>query len=88
MTRYDELQAAAHAAGYLVRRWRPGDGRARYRFFELTKLIPGEVQTYDGPINGVHTALGLKQAWKFLERDRHQHLDRIYARRTRKYRGR
>jgi len=62
-TRYQELQAEARERGFLVRRWVPGDGIARYRFFEL----PADPhQTYFGPANPACTALGLKAAYGYV----------------------
>ena len=61
-TRLQELQDYAKGAGLLVATWSPGDGTTRYRFFDK----PGQGQTYFGPASGIHTALGLKDAWTFL----------------------
>jgi hypothetical protein len=61
-TRLQELQDYAKTAGLQVATWSPGDGTTRYRFFDK----PGSGQTYFGPANGIHTALGLKDAWTFL----------------------
>lgn len=69
-TRKDALNEMAHAAGYLVERYSPGDGVTRYRFFDLAEMqrkgVSAQEQTYFGPLNGVHTALGLAAAKKFL----------------------
>ncbi len=60
-TRYAKLQREARAKGLYVVRWRPGDGVARYRFFNK----PGN--DYFGPDNGICTALGLKAAQHFIQ---------------------
>ena len=65
MTRYDQLQEDAHDAGMFVRRYSPGDGVTRYRFFRLNQTTETG-QSYFGPDNGVYTALGLKEANAFI----------------------
>lgn len=60
-SRLEELREHAKTGGLHVATWSPGDGVTRYRFFEK----PGN--SYFGPDNGVCTALGLKQAWKYLQ---------------------
>jgi len=68
--RMDVLREMAHKAGYLVETYSPGDGTTRYRFFDLAEMqrkgVSAQEQTYFGPLNGVHTALGLAAAKKFL----------------------
>ena len=64
-TRMGQLQEFAARAGYYVATWSPGDKITRYRFFKLP-VAPD--QSYFGPANGDHTALGLKKAWQFLQR--------------------
>lgn len=59
-TRYAQLQREARAKGLFVTRYRPGDGVARYRFFDK----PGN--DYFGPDNDICTALGLKAAKHYL----------------------
>jgi hypothetical protein len=61
-TRLQELQDYAKTTGLHVATYSPGDGTTRYRFFDK----PGPGQTYFGPASGMHTALGLKDAWNFL----------------------
>jgi len=61
-TRLEELQDYAWEVGLSVKTWSPGDGVTRYRFFDK----PGPGQTYFGPANGIHTALGLRDAWNYL----------------------
>ena len=58
----EEMEQYAESLGLTMRTWSPGDGTTRYRFFDK----PGPGQTYFGPASGMHTALGLKQAWDFL----------------------
>ena len=71
-TRWDDLQDMAAAQGWIVRRYSPGDGRTRYRFFEkrYVKRRYGAAalrrQTYFGPASGACTVIGLKKAYKFL----------------------
>jgi hypothetical protein len=62
-TRLEELEEYAKGVGLLVKTYGPGDGVTRYRFFEKKK-VPAD-QSYFGPANGIHTALGLKKAWDF-----------------------
>jgi hypothetical protein len=68
--RMDVLREMAHKAGYHVETYSPGDGTTRYRFFDLTEMarkgVSAQEQSYFGPLNGVHTALGLAAAKKFL----------------------
>ena len=61
-TRLQELQDYAKGVGLLVATYSPGDGATRYRFFDK----PGPSQTYFGPSSGMHTAIGMKDAWNFL----------------------
>jgi hypothetical protein len=69
-TRKSALAADARAAGYAVETYSPGDGVTRYRFFSLAEMarrgVSQQEQTYFGPLNGVHTALGLAAAKKWL----------------------
>jgi hypothetical protein len=59
-TRLQELEDYTRSVGLHVSTYSPGDGVTRYRFFEK----PGN--TYFGPASGMHTALGLKDAWNFI----------------------
>lgn len=61
-TRLQELQDYAKSVKLHVATYSPGDGTTRYRFFDK----PGPSQTYFGPSSGIHTALGLKDAWNFV----------------------
>lgn len=69
-TRKDVLSEDARKSGYYVATYSPGDGKTRYRFFDLAEMarkgVSPQEQTYFGPLNGVHTALGLAAAKKFL----------------------
>lgn len=56
-TRLDRLRASL-PPGYSVYTHSPGDGVTRYRFFRNAPPY----QDYFGPDNGIHTALGFKQA--------------------------
>jgi hypothetical protein len=71
-TRKDELQRLAHAAGYHVEAYSPGDGMTRYRFFDLAEMdrkgVSVKEMSYFGPLNGVGTALGLAAAKKWLSK--------------------
>jgi hypothetical protein len=71
-TRKDELQRLAHAAGYHVEAYSPGDGMTRYRFFDLAEMdrkgVSVREMSYFGPLNGVDTALGLAAAKKWLSK--------------------
>lgn len=71
-TRRDVLQEDARKSGYSVDTYSPGDGTTRYRFFSLAEMaskgISEREQSYFGPLNGVHTALGLAAAKKWLAR--------------------
>lgn len=71
-TRRDELQRLAHAAGYHVEAYSPGDGMTRYRFFDLAEMdrkgVSVKEMSYFGPLNGVDTALGLAAAKKWLSK--------------------
>lgn len=55
-----DVTEAARAVGLYVATHSPGDGATRYRFFQ----VPG--QRYNGPRNGIYTALGRKQAMTFI----------------------
>lgn len=57
--RHDIATAAANV-GLHVSTWSPGDGITRYRFFT------GEGNNYFGPGDGIHTALGRKDALLWL----------------------
>lgn len=63
LTRFEELEIHADAAGLTVHTWSPGDGVTRYRFFTKPEMTH---QSYFGPASGVYTALGLKEAWTFV----------------------
>lgn len=69
-SRKDVLSEDARKSGYYVATYSPGDGKTRYRFFDLAEMarkgVSPQEQTYFGPLNGVHTALGLAAAKKFL----------------------
>lgn len=71
-TRMDVLREDARKSGYAVETYSPGDGVTRYRFFSLAEMAQKGVsereQSYFGPLNGVHTALGLAAAKKWLAR--------------------
>lgn len=71
-TRRDALQEDARKSGYSVDTYSPGDGTTRYKFFSLAEMaskgISEREQSYFGPLNGVHTALGLAAAKKWLAR--------------------
>lgn len=51
-----DLSCAANRAGLYVRTYSPGDGVTRYRFFTSPN------NSYFGPDNGIHTALGITAA--------------------------
>lgn len=59
-----QLNAAARKKGLFVEVYSPGDGKTRYRFFELKGAYKD--QDYFGPASGVYTALGAREAWAFL----------------------
>jgi hypothetical protein len=59
-----QLQAASERVGLHVETYSPGDGVTRYRFFVLADMPVS--QDYFGPTNGVHTALGIRQAESFV----------------------
>jgi hypothetical protein len=61
VTRYEELSERAAKVGLYVRTYSPGDGVTRYRFFG------DPANTYFGPDNGVHTALGIGAAHAFVD---------------------
>ena len=63
-----ELNAAAAELGLYVAAFSPGDGRTRYRFFDLVEAESHPRQDFFGPANGVYTAVGAGDAWRFLER--------------------
>ena len=69
-TRKGAFIEMAYDEGYHVETYSPGDGVTRYRFFDLAEMdrkrVPMSEQTYFGPLNGVHTALGLAAAKKWL----------------------
>ena len=71
-TRRDVLQEDARKSGYLVETYSPGDGTTRYKFFSLAEMarkgVSEREQSYFGPLDGVHTALGLAAAKKWLAR--------------------
>jgi hypothetical protein len=58
-SRVEELREAAANAGLHLSTYSPGDGQTRYRFHEKAASYFSD--------SGVHTALGLKAAWKFLQ---------------------
>ncbi len=62
-TRRAELDSLAHRAALTIRTYSPGDGITRYKFFKETV---GPDQDYFGPENGIHTALGISDAFTFL----------------------
>lgn len=68
--RRDVLSEDARKSGYYVATYSPGDGKTRYRFFDLADMARRGVSTaeqdYFGPLNGIHTAVGLAAAKKFL----------------------
>ena len=68
--RRDVLSEDARKSGYYVATYSPGDGKTRYRFFDLADMARSGVSTaeqdYFGPLNGIHTAVGLAAAKKFL----------------------
>jgi hypothetical protein len=69
-SRKDVLSEDARKSGYYVATYSPGDGKTRYRFFDLADMARRGVSTaeqdYFGPLNGIHTAVGLAAAKKFL----------------------
>ena len=58
-TRLQELEEYARSSGLWVATYSPGDGTTRYRFFDKAG------NSYFGPQSGIHTALGIKNAWNF-----------------------
>jgi len=64
-SRIDNLNIDSIRIRLFVRTWSPGDGVTRYRFFKMSESNPS-VQNYDGPHNGIYTALGIKEAETFL----------------------
>lgn len=66
MGRRQELQEQAERYGLFFREYSPGDGVTRYRFFRHATSDSAR-QTYFGPDNGIHTALGLKDAEAFVD---------------------
>jgi hypothetical protein len=75
-TRLQNLEYKAAQAGLIVRTYSPGDGVTRYRFFrvsdlaiEAAKELPAghhHSLDYFGPITGIYTALGMKEAHTFV----------------------
>lgn len=61
-TRLDKLRADL-PPGYSIETYSPGDGVARYRFFENAS----PKQDYFGPANGIYTALGYAEAEAFAQ---------------------
>lgn len=59
-TRLEALQNAAADVGLYVTTYSPGDGVTRYRFHEKPASYFSD--------SGIHTALGLKKAWEFLQK--------------------
>lgn len=68
--RASALEADAHAAGYHLATYSPGDGKTRYRFFALAEMarrgVSAREQDYFGPLSGGHTVMGLAAAKKWL----------------------
>ena len=68
--RASALEADAHAAGYHLATYSPGDGKTRYRFFPLAEMarrgVSAREQDYFGPLSGGHTVMGLAAAKKWL----------------------
>lgn len=62
--RWNVVEKTALGAALGVKMWSPGDGLTRYRFFDLNTMSPD--QTYYGPADGLHTALGKKNALQFI----------------------
>lgn len=62
------LVQAAHAAGFRVATYSPGDGRIRYRFFRASEH-PGEVD-YFGSSRPVRTVSGAAAASRFIDEQR------------------
>lgn len=60
-TKFRQLSEDARAKGLYVAKYSPGDGVTRYRFFDKPD------NTYFGPDNGVCTALGLRNAKRFVQ---------------------
>jgi hypothetical protein len=71
------IREMAHKAGYLVETYSPGDGVTRYKFFALDEMarkgVSEREQSYFGPLDGKHTALGLAAAKKWLEKQAKPH---------------
>ena len=61
-----ELTRLAALAGMYVRTYSPGDGVTRYRFFARAS-DGSEPNDYFGPANGLHTALGFKEAMTYAQ---------------------
>jgi hypothetical protein len=61
MSREDHLNNALTRTGVYVRTYSPGDGMTRYRFFSPDV----EVSEYFGPSDGMHTALGFRDAKRY-----------------------
>jgi hypothetical protein len=76
LTRLQNLEEKAEKVGLYVRTYSPGDGMTRYRFFrvsdwamEAAKELPAghhHSLDYFGPITGIYTALGMKEAHTFV----------------------
>lgn len=67
--RREALTGWALENGLVVRIHAPGDGATRYRFFRHSDVVregrPG-FQLYDGPAEGIFTALGIAEAETWL----------------------
>ena len=63
MKTFKDVERASALAGLKVFTWSPGDGVTRYRFFKAEGCAPS--QSYFGPANGQHTALGAKAAYEY-----------------------
>jgi hypothetical protein len=62
--RRHHLAHDAAKLGLMVATWSPGDGMTRYRFFPIGTET--DAQDFFGPRNGLYTALGLKEAFTWL----------------------
>jgi hypothetical protein len=65
MATQKDVERAAANAGLRVCTYSPGDGVTRYKFFKAEGIAPN--QTYFGPANGIHTALGAAKAIAFAK---------------------
>lgn len=61
-----QMNTAAARQGLYVAAYSPGDGKTRYRFFDIKDAQRYPDQDYFGPASGIHTVIGAKAAWAYL----------------------